>query len=163
MPLNTTEIAFVDKNEQSQIAATGPTPSYIATDHNYINTIVKNCGTIINSHTLSDDSTNGARINHETIIICNGKMVSLNMTASVVAQLSSVQDCLPTGSDSVPFVLFPMSNSGVTISQSSSVDEFTMHVSPMAWGTITKTSVEGNYTFNINYLDYPVSAEDTQQ
>lgn len=162
MPLNTTEIAFVDKNEQSQTAAAGPTPSYIVTDHNYINTIVKNCGAIINSHTLSDDSANGAKINDEAIIICNGKMVSLNPTSSIVAQLSAAQDCLPTGGAPVPFVLFPMSNRGATISQSLSVDEFSMHVSPMAWGTITKTAVEGNYTFNVNYLDYPISLEDAQ-
>ena len=163
MPLNTTNIPFIDAEGNNQEAAAAPVPDYIETDHLAVNAIMEGCSTTIATHTLSNDSTNGAKINYEAIIICNGKMVSLNTSSSIVAQLSAASDCLPTGSDSVPFVLFPMSSRGATISQSLSVDEFTIHISPMAWGAIAKTSVGGNYTFTINYLDYPVTSEDTQQ
>lgn len=162
MPSNTTNISFIDAEGNNQEVTPAPVPNYIEADHQAINEIIESCSTVVVTHTLSNDSTDGAKIDHEAIVICNGKMVSLATTSPIITQLSAVSDCLPTGSASVPFVLFPMSATGITISQSSSADQFSIHITPMAWGTITKASVEGDYTFNTNYLDYPSTSEDAQ-
>lgn len=162
MPSNTTNISFIDAEGNNQEVAPAPVPNYIETDHQAINEIMEGCSITVTSKIFTMDPVAGAKVDCDAAIISNGAMVVLKPNLTILEQLDDVSGALPLGTLVFPFVLFPMNATGVTITQNASVDQFSIHIIPMAWGTITRTAIEGDYAFNINYLDYPATSEDTQ-